>query len=297
MALSSAVLIWATTFVVSESALTTTSPAVLTALRFVLCVAVLLPLALRREGLGRMLRTPLTAVLGLTGVAAYYGLQNVALLYTTAGTTALLQAVLPVATAGLAAVALRERVTTGTLVGLLLATAGVVLIASGGARFDRGVVLVLAGVLAYAVYTVLLRRSGGAETGATGDVPTDDPVVLAAATALWGLILLLPWQLWEIVGGRAQLTVSTAGIGATLYLGVVASGATLLLWTYGARRTPASVSGVLTAAIPAVGYALAVMTGEQPTTSKTVGGILAVAGVLLAGYAATRSAGPESARP
>lgn len=96
-ALAGAVLIWATTFVVSAAALATASPAVLTVARFALAVAVLVPLAARLGGwgvLGRVCRSTRTAVLGLTGVAAYYGLQNLGLSYTTAGTAALLQAVL-----------------------------------------------------------------------------------------------------------------------------------------------------------------------------------------------------------
>ena len=290
-ALATAVLIWATTFVVSASALDSTSPAVLTVLRFALAAAVLVPPAVRRSGLGRVLRVPMTAGLGLTGVAAYYGLQNLGLLYTSAGTAALLQAVLPVATAGLAALVLRERVPAGARLGLVVATAGVVLVAAAGARFDGGAVLVVAGVLAYAVYTVLLRRLGSqpkAQVAGPSIVSAADPVVLAAATALWGLVFLIPWQLAEIAAGNAQLPVGTAAISATLYLGVVASGGTLLLWTYGASRTPASVSGILTAAIPALGYALAVLTGEQATWSKTAGGILAVTGVVLASYSASR---------
>ncbi|WEK61367.1 MAG: EamA family transporter [Candidatus Microbacterium colombiense] len=48
---ATAVVIWATTFVVSSSALAQMSPAVLTVVRFVLAVAVLVPLAARRPGL------------------------------------------------------------------------------------------------------------------------------------------------------------------------------------------------------------------------------------------------------
>lgn len=49
-ALTTAVIVWATTFVVSADVLTTTSPATLTVLRFALAVALLVPLALRRSG-------------------------------------------------------------------------------------------------------------------------------------------------------------------------------------------------------------------------------------------------------
>jgi len=300
MCLATAVIIWATTFVVSSSALATTSPAVLTVLRFALAAIVLVPLALRRGGMGRVFLAPITAVLGLTGVAAYYGLQNLGLLQTPAGTAALLQAVLPVATAVLAAVLLGERQNGGTVAGLVAATAGVALAASAGARFDRGAGLVVAGVLAYAIYTVLLRRLGSsplnADTAGSGH-PDSDAVVLAAATALWGLIFLIPWLVWEIASGRADLPAGPTAIAATLYLGVVASGGTLLLWTYGAAHTPASLSGIVTAGIPALGYAFAVLAGEPATWGKTAGGILAVGGVLLATCAATRSASGTAPSP
>jgi drug/metabolite transporter (DMT)-like permease len=238
-------------------------------------------------------------MLGLTGVAAYYGFQNLGLSYTTAGTAALLQAVLPVATAALAVSVLRERLAPATSVGLVLATVGVVLVAFADARLDRGAVLVVIGVLAYAAYTVLLRsggpsQSGGASPSMQASVKSGEPaaaadtVVLAAATAVWGLAFLLPWQAWEVVAGRAALPVGASAVASTLYLGLVASGGTLLLWTYGAVRTPAGVSGVLTAAIPALGYGFAVATGEPATWPKTAGGALATAGVLLAVCAASR---------
>jgi len=301
-ALAGAVLIWATTFVVSAAALATASPAVLTVARFALAVAVLVPLAARLGGwgvLGRVCRSSRSGVLGLTGVAAYYGLQNLGLNYTTAGTAALLQAVLPVATAALAVSVLRERLAPGTSVGLVLATVGVVLVAFADARLDRGAVLVVIGVLAYAVYTVLLRagspsHSGGASRSAQASVKSvapaaiGDSAVIAAATAVWGLAFLLPWQAWEVAAGRAALPVGASAVAATLYLGLVASGGTLLLWTYGAARTPAGVSGVLTAAIPALGYGFAVATGEPATWAKNAGGAFAAAGVLLAAWAANR---------
>jgi len=298
--LAAAVIIWATTFVVSSTALASTSPAVLTVLRFALAAIVLVPLALRRGGMGRVFLAPITAVLGLTGVAAYYGLQNLGLLQTPAGTAALLQAVLPVATAVLAAVLLGERQSAGTVAGLVAATAGVALVASAGAHVDRGAALVVAGVLAYAIYTVLLRRLGSSppHSGTAGSGHSDsDAVVLAAATALWGLIFLIPWLVWETASGQAGLPAGPSAVAATLYLGVVGSGGTLLLWTYGAAHTPASLAGIVTAAIPALGYAVAVFAGEPATWGKTAGGFLAVAGVLIATYAATRSTSGTAPSP
>lgn len=121
---------------------------------------------------------------------------------------------LPLSTAALAAIWLGERPGPAGLLGLLLAAAGIALIAGGAlADVDIGALLVVCGVLAYAVYTVLLGRGGA-----------NDPVVLAAATCLWGLAFLLPWQLWEAAAGAALLDPTPGLLAAIGYLGVVASG-------------------------------------------------------------------------
>jgi len=264
-------MVWGTTFVVSDNALRMASPAVLTVGRFIVAAAVLLFLARHRSGLSRAIRFWSVALLGLTGVSLNYGLQNAGLLYTTAGTAALLQAVLPIATVLLGWIWLTERPGGVSAVGLLLSTAGVVLVAGGAIlRLDLGALLVLGGVFGYALYTVMLRARRD-----------EDVLVLAAATCLWGLMFLLPWQLWEIVTGRASLHLDAALVTAILYLGVLASGGTLLLWTYGATRVPVTVAAVFLALIPAVGYAVAALTGEALDLGKTIGCVLALAGTLL----------------
>ena len=271
LALVACVLVWGTTFVVSADALEQSSPAVLTVARFAVAAAVLVPLELAAGGLGRVLLRPSTAVLGLTGVTAYYGLQNVGLGYTTAGNAALLQAVLPIATAVLGWGLLAERPTAWAAGGLVLATVGVVLLAGPAvAALDRGSLLILVGVLSYALYTVRLRLHGA-----------ERAVVVAAATCLWGLLLLLPWQLWELASGRADFGGSASLLGAVLYLGVGASALTLLLWTWATPRLPASTAGVFPAAIPAVGYAAAVLAGEGWDLRRTVGCVLALVGTVV----------------
>jgi len=274
-ALAVAVVLWGTTFVVSDKALESMSPAVLTVGRFAIAFLVLGPAAAARGGLVAIIRSAPVAVLGATGVAAYYGLQNLGLVTTGAGTAAVLQAALPVATGLIALVWLHERLSRRLVAGLGLATVGVTLIAGQLAtEASPGAVLIAVGVLAYAAYTVLLRQQ-----------PDRDPTVLAAATCLWGLIFLLPWLAGEMLSGNARFDVDRQSIGALVYLGLAASALTLLLWTYGASRVPASTAGVFTAAIPAVGYLCAVVTGEASSWAKTVGSVLALLGAAIAARA------------
>lgn len=282
-ALTVAVVLWGTTFVVSDTALKSMSPAVLTVARFAVALVVLAPAAVARGGFVTLLRSAPVAVLGATGVAAYYGLQNLGLVTAGAGTAAVLQSVLPVATAVAAFVWLRERFSTGVVAGLSLATVGVALIAGKvAAEATSGAALITVGVLAYAFYTVLLRRQ-----------PQRDPIVLAAATCSWGLVFLLPWLAGETIFGHARLEVSSTSVGVLAYLGLAASAVTLLLWTYGASRVPASTAGAFTAAIPAVGYLCAVITGDPSSWAKTIGSGLALLGAAIAAHAGSPADRPE----
>jgi drug/metabolite transporter (DMT)-like permease len=106
---------------------------------------------MRRGGITAVSRAPTVAVLGATGVAAYCGLQNLGLVTTRAGTAAVLQAALPIATSAIAGLWLGERLTRGLLAGLALATIGVALVASqAAAEASPGAALIATGVVAYA---------------------------------------------------------------------------------------------------------------------------------------------------
>lgn len=275
-AVAGSVVLWSTAYVTSALVLETASPAVLSVLRFLIALVVLVPLAARRPGFVRVLRSRRTIALGLTGVTFYYSLANIGLFFTTSGTAALANAALPVLTAAFAVGLLRERLPARTIIGLLLATAGVVLIAAAGLRLDGGLLLCLVGLASYALYTVLLRRDVERRTEPV------EPLVLATGTAIWGTVVMLPWLLVEALAGGAALPSSGPGWGALLFLGLVVTAPTMVLYNYGAERLPAAVSGIATAGIPALGYALSVLVGEPLDVVKVIGGVVAVAGIVVA---------------
>ncbi len=67
-----------------------------------------------------------------------------------------------------------------------------------------------------------------------------------------------------------------------LALALVVTAPTLVLFNYGAERLPAAVSGVATAAIPALGYGFALLMGEALDPVKALGGVIALVGVMIA---------------
>jgi drug/metabolite transporter (DMT)-like permease len=131
VAVGIAVVLWSTSFGLSAEVLRTASPAVLSVGRFVIGLLILVPIAARRSGLAITLRQPRTVLLGLLGVALYYSLTNVGLEFTTPGTAALSNAGLPALTAISGLLILRERLGLRTIIGLVLATAGVALVVPG----------------------------------------------------------------------------------------------------------------------------------------------------------------------
>lgn len=274
-AIGLSVVLWSAAYVLSGWALVSGSPAVLSVGRFAIALLVLLPLAARRPGLWRTLRQPRTIVLGLTGVSLYYSLANIGLLFTTPGTAALTAAFLPVLTAGAAVAIIHERLSGRTWLGLALATVGVGLVAASGFRIDVGVALNIVALAAYALYTVLLRKDAG-----RADAP--DALVLATATGFWGTLIMLPWLGWEALTGTLAVPTDPRGLVSILVLALVVTAPTLVLFNYGAERLPAAISGVATAAIPALGYGFALLTGEPFDLVKGIGGAIALAGVLIA---------------
>ena len=220
-------------------------------------------------------------LLGLTGVALFYLPSNLGLALSSAGTAALMSASLPVLTALLAWGMLREPVTARVTAGLVLTTGGIVLASFSAAQFGLGAVLLVAGLASYALYTVLLRRRAP-RTDDARDAPAADALILATATAIWGAVLLLPWVGVELVAGTAALPSDTTGWISILILALVVTGPTMALYNYGAERVPAAFSGTAAAAVPVLGYAFAVVLGEELDLLKVTGGVLALAGIVLA---------------
>jgi drug/metabolite transporter (DMT)-like permease len=266
------VVLWSTTYAVTVAVLHHASPAVLSVGRFALASIALLPFALRRPGFARSLRSPWTLLLALTGVGLYYSFSNIGLGMTSAGTGALSAAMTPVMTAVFAVLVLRERLSARTVAGLVLATAGVIVVGGAGLSIDVGLLLCLAGLVGYALYIVLLRRRP----------PRVDAIVLGTATTVWGTVLMLPWLAVEAALGITRWPTDVPAIAGIAWEGLIVTAPTMILFNYAAERLPAAISGITIAGIPALGYAIALAFGDPWDPVKALGGAVAVAGIVLA---------------
>ena len=277
IALFAAIFIWGFAYVVTKSGLSTVPPMLFALLRYAVASVLLVPLALARGGLSRVPQpVPWKTLLlmSLTGVTVYYILFNLALAYTTASQTALIQSAFPAIVAIMAFLWLHEHVSKRRVVGIVLAVIGVVLIvanteADAGARDPLlGNALAFASVLVWGVYTILAKRMAKA-----------DPIAVTATISLIGTILLIPAVLIE--GANVSLSsIPKSGWVPILYLGALASATSYLLYSRALRDIDASLVGTFINLSPVIGVVAGVVVlDESVTVPAIIGGILVLAGV------------------
>ncbi len=264
--------IWGSSFVVTTLVLDEAGPFAVTLLRFGLGLLVLLPFAYRRGFRLRLALEPAFLLFGLTGVALVYGLQTLALVFTSTANTALISAGVPVVAAVLARVFLKEHIPPARLFGIGLSVLGIGLVTGAppsGANSGSvllGNAFMVGAVVAYGAYAVQGRALRG-----VGGHPA---VVATAASFAAGLLFLIPLAAGEaILFGAPDL--GAQGWIVLAYLGVVASALPIFLWNYALRYVPASAAALYINLVPVVGLVSALLVGEH------VGAALAVAGVLL----------------
>jgi drug/metabolite transporter (DMT)-like permease len=290
LALVATMFVWGSSFALTQLVLGEAGPFAVTAMRFGLGLLVLLPFARRRGFRLRLALEPAFLLFGLTGVALVYGLQTLALLFTSAANTALISAGVPVAAAVLARVFLKEAIPPVRLFGIVLSVAGIGMVsgatpsgaASGGILLGNA--LMVGAVLAYGTYAVQGRAFMGIE-----GYPA---VVITTASFAAGLLFLLPLAAGEaILLGAPELRLQ--GWLIVAYLGVGASALPILLWNYALGHVEAGAAALYINLVPVVGVGTALLFGERVGAAQLVGGTLAILGVLVgdAGASYKRSGG------
>jgi drug/metabolite transporter (DMT)-like permease len=266
-------------FVATKAALRELSPITLIFSRFALGVAFLLAmLAIRRRPLIPPRGSwPQLALMGFIGIFVHQMLQVYGLTMTSAVHTGWLIGLIPIWSALLAALVLKERFGAAKVAGLALGFAGALLVVTrgrlGGGLLalpsTRGDALILASTVNWAIYTV----AGHATIRKLG------PDRATAGSMALGLLMLAPFF---VAGGcgRDLPGLSAAGWGALLFLGIGCSGLGYLFW-YGALETvEASRVAALLYIEPLVTLAAAVVLLGEPVGAATLaGGALVLSGV------------------
>jgi drug/metabolite transporter (DMT)-like permease len=272
------VLIWGVNFTVTKGAFARFPPLAFTGVRFALASLLLIPLVRRLEGPEPLPRGVLTRliVLGVVGNTLYQlgfisGLDR-----TTASNSALILAAMPSIVA-LLAVALRfEPLRFKVLGGVLVATAGVVLVvAARGAGFGgttmAGDLLTLGAVICWAGYTLGLRVLP----------PEISPLRVTMVTTVAGAPGLVLAGLPEMLG-MDWSAVGWQGWSALGYATILSLLVAYLIWNRSVKVVGPSRTVIYMCLTPLIAVATAaVFLGERPRPLQAVGAALIIGGVLV----------------
>jgi drug/metabolite transporter (DMT)-like permease len=282
VALIFAMLLWGGNFVAGKALASDVAPVTISFWRWSLALLVLLPFSLgslRRHRRLILTHWRLIAATGATGVAGY----SLCLYQSLTATTAI-NALLFISTAPLLItlanrLVFRDHGTTWQLVGTLVSSLGaVVVIAHGDAarllelQLNRGDLWILAGVLVWVAYSVLLRQR-------PSSLPTL-PFFTASVAA--GVLLMIPLVALQFARGeRLELTAPT--IAGLLYVAVGVSALGYACWTRAVAALGPERAGAFLHLIPVFGTVMATLfLGERLAPYHLVGAALVAGGLRLA---------------
>jgi drug/metabolite transporter (DMT)-like permease len=268
---------------------TTLPPADLVAWRFGLGSVVLALISGHRRRLPPALLRRAVVLGALLGTG--FLLQTWGLTYTDALTSGFLTSLLVVIAPLAGWLLFRERLSRATVVGLLLATAGLVLLGWHGSRLGRGELLTLVAATAWGLHVVLLSRWARAEHAlAVARVQT----VTVAAMAL----LMVALRSGTGSGlPLPELPPDRHAWASVVFLAVLASAAAVLLLSWAQSRVSSTRAAMVLTLEPAVAGLTAVLAGNQLTARILLGGtalLLAVYVVEVSGRGRTSRAVPST---
>lgn len=269
---------WAAVFHVAKFVVGIVSPLYAGSWRFVGAALLLVPLIALREGwpLPALRRNAMALlVMSAVGVAGFnlglfYGLRQ-----TSAVNGALIMAFNPALTVALSALLNREPVSARQLFGLLLGLSGVVMVVSRGSwhtlaslSFSFGDVLVLAGSLGWAAYSVIPKRfvTGLSPLQVTGSTIAGGAALMAACAAVAAPDFLQP----------PSLPVAAA----IVFMGLFGSVLAYMWWNEGVQALGAPSVAIFINLVPIFAAVIGLLLGQSISWAQIGGAVLVITGVL-----------------
>lgn len=280
-------LLWSGNSIIGRAVADDIPPFTLAHLRWAGASLLLLPFAWPHVREDRMLlgqHWRILLLLGLLGVGAFNALLYLALHYTTASNTLLMQAAIPPAVLLFDRLVFGQRAPALQLMGVLLSILGVVAIVTRGQPsqilhlgVNFGELLMLIAVLCWAAYTSLLRLR-----------PPCHPLSFLAVTFLVGVVVMVPMAAWEWIDGE-RIVWSLPVMGAILYVAVLPSLVAYVLYNAAVRDLGPATAGQGILLMPLFGALLAAaLLGEQLHGFHAVGMTLILGGILLSAWSLRR---------
>ena len=273
------VVIWGSTFVATKIMLDYVSPAELLGLRMIIGVPILAFVVLvKRIKLQFEFREQMNLLAGSAVITAHFLIQITGLKYTTATNTGWIIAITPLALAVLSFLILKERISRNVVVGIIVATAGVMFLVSRGELSHIGWLksigdwLILASAHTWAIYTIVIRDISRKKN----PVAVTFAILLPTAVLMTGyLLLFFDWSVLANFPARAW--------AALILLGVFGTALAHWWWQEGVAALGAARAGIFLYVEPLTATALGVaLLNEQFGLFTAIGAACVLGGILIA---------------
>lgn len=277
-----ATMLWGGNFVIGRAVAAEISPFTLAFFRWIVALLTFLPIAwpsLRRDWVNIKQHFGIVLLMSFTGVATFNTLVYIALHYTSAINASLMNSTTPIVIFLLSLIFIREKLSGRQWLGAIISFIGVLFIVSQGSitllmslSFNLGDLIMLAAVLSWGIYSLLVKQYADRLPGNATFL----------VTIIIGMIMLLPFFLYEWVSTPVPVVWSLHTIGAILYIGVLASIVAFLSWNKGVIQLGASQAGIFLNFIPLFATIFAIVfIGETIQISQLFGAIFVISGVYL----------------
>lgn len=288
--LTMTVLFWAGNFVAARGVHADFPPLTMSFMRWSLAFLIILPFVLPRLWRKRhILRENLKILilLGTVGVASFNSLIYIGVQTTQASNATLMQSAIPIMILVICSLFLGERVAGKQWLGVFISLAGVMaLVARGsidnllGLSFNSGDLWIIAAVVCWSVYSVLLRWKPAELDGFT----------FFGFTVMVAVIAISPFMLSEWLSGqRPEWKIET--VSAILYMAICPSILSYIFWNRGVAELGAATAGLFIHLMTPFGLILSVLfLNETVETFHFVGIGLIFSGIYLAILSARKNA-------
>jgi drug/metabolite transporter (DMT)-like permease len=274
-----AVVVWGASFIATKVALQDVSPITVVWLRFAIGLLILgITVFARRQFLWPTWKDcAYFALLGFIGITFHQWLQSTGLVTAKASTTAWIVATTPIFIAILGWIILNERMNFLQILGIVLASLGVVLVVSGGKWSQLGLnnfsssgnQLIMLSAPNWAIFSVLSRRGLKEHPAA---------LMMFFVMSFGWVFTTIPFISGSGFSEIGALTVS--GWLSILFLGIACSGLAYVFWYDGLQAVSASQVGVMLYIEPIVAVAVAaIILGEPILFTSVLGGLGIIVGV------------------